>query len=167
MTAVTETTTERRVRATRRGRLETRLGLPPRPKKTIYNPETSWMKQAACAAPDVPEHDRLAFTTVERQADAWGLVKKYCATCPVAHACLTDARAVHSSSLAGGYVLTAGHLAPDRNGDPFRDPEAWTLPAIPDGEVPAILDGEAPRRRGQRWQPRRRSRKARRRWHAA
>lgn len=116
------------VLGTRRGKLEKCLGLPPRPKTRTISPDTDWQERAACGRPSVPQEDRAAFVTVQRQADAWPLVARYCSTCPVARECLAYARAVHSSSLSGGYVLDDGRLAPDRPGAPFLDPEAWVPP---------------------------------------
>lgn len=117
-----------RARGTRRARMEKQLGLPPRPGKRQLDPDTGWMEQAACGRPEVPQQDREAFVTIERQADAWPLVARYCSRCPVARECLQDARAVHSSGLSGGYALDDGHLAPDRRGEPFHDADAWVPP---------------------------------------
>lgn len=128
--------TDSRARAIRRGRLERQLDLPPRPARHNIDPDTDWMERAACCRPEVPQQDRDAFVTLERQADAWPFVARYCSRCPVARECLQDARAVHSSSLSGGYVLDDGHLAPDRRGDPYLTADAWTPPWERD-EAPA------------------------------
>lgn len=130
--------TARRAASSRRTRIEKALDLPPRPKTREVHPDTEWMQQAACA--EAPKDDREAFLTAARQADAWPLVARYCVPCPVARACLADARAVHSSTLSGGVVLDDGHLAPDRPGDAaFRSTAAWTPPWDRDDE-----DAEVP-----------------------
>lgn len=115
--------------AYRRGRMETHLGLPARPKRVHVDGDTAWMAQAACGQPEVPEADRDAFLTVDRQADAWPLVGRYCATCPVREMCLADGRNVHGWGLYGGIVLAGGRLAADGYGDAsYRDPQAWVPP---------------------------------------
>lgn len=127
--------TARRAASSRRTRIEKALGLPPRPRAREVHPNTDWMQQAACASAEVS--DREAFVTVSRQADAWPLVARYCAPCPVARQCLADARAVHSSTLSGGFVLHEGHLVPDMPGDAaFRSTAAWAPPWERDAEVP-------------------------------
>lgn len=111
----------------RRGGVERRLGLPPRPKTRELAPDTEWMAAAVCAT--APEADRPAFVTVDRQDDAWPLVARYCSSCPVSEACLVDGRQSHLHGLAGGYVLADGHLAPDVPGyRAYRSTAAWMPP---------------------------------------
>lgn len=107
----------------RRRRIEEALDLPPRPKKSHRDPDTSWMSRASCAGE--PAERRQAFVMVTRQRDARDLVST-CTACPVATECLVDGRRSHLSGVAGGYVLDDGHLAPDRRGElAFRSNAAW------------------------------------------
>lgn len=100
----------------RRARIERKTGLTPRPKTRQLDPDTAWMDRARCAT--APDTDRLAFVADGlSQDDAWPLVEVNCARCPVAAACLADARRSHLTGLAGGFVLADGHLAPDAPGD--------------------------------------------------
>lgn len=111
----------------KRGRLEKKLGLPPRPKKVTRTDDTAWMLEAVCAS--APDADRVAFVHDGlQQATAWPLVESYCDRCPVARHCLEDGRRSHLTGLAGGIVLQDGYLASDRSGSPYLTADAWSAP---------------------------------------
>lgn len=174
------TKTEKTLATRRRNAIETALDLPERPRSPERDEMGDWVHRAACATrPD------LGMTEIERQADAAELVAAYCDRCPVRRACLTEGRAAHGSGLYGGLVLDDGHLAKDawRFVDAFLDPGVWLAPTPALEVVPDDLgatkkpefratkkpefettstDPEAASTKGQRWQPKRRTRARRR-----
>lgn len=163
------TSTEKASASRRRAAIEAALGLPERPTSPKRPEMGDWVHRAACATrPD------LGMTEVERQADAAELVAAYCDRCPVKESCLTEGRTAHGSGVYGGVVLDDGHLAKDawRFVDAFLDPGVWLAPTPALEVVPDDLGAtkkpefratkkpefETTSRRGQRWQPKRRSR---------
>lgn len=90
--------------------VHSRHGVPPRPSAPRITSGLSWQVDAACR--DVPASTSEAFTEAMTQADGALLAATWCARCPVADACLLEARQTWSWGLHGGVVLIDGKVAP-------------------------------------------------------
>ncbi len=149
-------------------------------------PPTGWRDDAACRGADSDVAD--ALTGALSQAGATELVTRWCSRCPVLQECFTDGRATRGHGVWGGIVLREGRVATwrtaaERSGE--REPRSADVAAgavgmsrvtaeilqvaddtapVEDAELVGTAPIEAPkRRRGQRVQPRRRTRAERRR----